>query len=36
MNQQITRPVIRELPDPLDIKAADEFFEALANDEIEF
>ena len=23
------------LPDPLDIKASDEFFEALANDEVE-
>lgn len=36
MNQQITRPVIKTLPDPLDIKATDDFFEALANDEIEF
>lgn len=36
MNQQITRPVIKTSPDPLDIKATDDFFEALANDEIEF
>ncbi len=27
---------VRQLPDPLDIRATDEFFEALANGEIEF
>lgn len=36
MNQQIARSVVKTLPDPLDIKATDDFFEALANDEIEF
>lgn len=36
MNQQSTRPVVKTLPDPLDIKATDDFFEALADDEIEF
>lgn len=31
-----TEPGISPLPDPLDIKACDEFFEALADGEVEF
>ena len=33
---EVTIRKVEQLPDPLDIKACDEFFEALADGEVEF
>lgn len=34
--EQITVTTAEQLPDPLDIRATDDFFEALENGEVEF